>query len=77
MVTVTPVREELEPWLGSDASDVAGQAILNEEAFARFLGLEGHYKESRRVRSTRLICWGSARDLLLWKWLANIIASCC
>src|SRR5918997_493344 len=64
-------RPSVTPASATHSSHIAGQAILNEEAFVRFLGLDGHYKESRRVRSTTLICWGSASDLLLWKWLPS------
>jgi len=41
VVIVPPVRKELEPWLSSHTSHVAGRAILNEEASVRFLGLDG------------------------------------
>src|SRR5215207_264431 len=40
MMIVPPVRKELEPWLSSHASHVAGRAILNEEPSVRFLGLD-------------------------------------
>ena len=71
MVTVTPVRQELEPWLGSVASHVAGQAILNEEALVRFFGLDGNYKREQASTEYHVNLLGFARDLLLWKWLAS------
>ena len=71
MVTVTPVRQELEPWLGSVASHVAGQALLNEEALVRFLGLDGNYKREQASTEYHVNLLGFARDLLLWRWLAS------
>lgn len=40
MVVVPPVRRELEPWLGTNASHVAARAVLDEEPPVRFLGVE-------------------------------------
>ncbi len=40
MVIIPSVRKELEPWLSSNASHVAGRAILNEEASVRFLDFD-------------------------------------
>jgi len=40
MVIVPPVCKELESWLSSHASHVAGRVILNEESSVRFIGLD-------------------------------------
>ena len=64
MVTVTPVRQELEPWLGSVASHVAGQALLNEEALVRFLGLDGDYKREQASTEYHVNLLGFSKRLV-------------